>query len=123
MSNEMEWREPAPPLRALVAAGWLSESDSRDPRIRIAVARSSHLVFRVAAPDGRAAVVKQMTREAAAQHRNLRAELFVYRLANWIPEVAQAIPHPVMIDEKHQILAVEAVGEPAAWPSAVADVP
>ncbi len=74
-------------------------------------------MFRIRAPDGRTVVVKEVAREAAAAGRSLRGELFAYRLANWISAVAAALPHPLLIDEKHQVLVVESLGNSSIWPT------
>lgn len=107
----------------LVTSGWLSEAEARDPRARVDAASSSHTVSRVVAADGRSVVVKQVPRAAAAAGRSLRQELFVYRLANWIPEVAEAVPRAILIDEKHQVLVVESMDGGGAWPNPEASPP
>lgn len=113
-SRPVEWREPVAPLRVLTACGWLSPADAQSPRTRIESASSSHVVFKVTAPDGRAAIVKQVPKAAALTGRSLRQELFVYRLARSVPELATALPEPVHIDEARQVLVVTAFdGE--AW--------
>jgi hypothetical protein len=99
-----------------VSCGWLSDAAARDPRLRIEVATSSHTVSRVTTPDGRAVVVKQVPRTAVEAGRDLRRELFVYRLANWVDAVAAALPVPVHLDEQHQVLVVESLDDGPSWP-------
>lgn len=112
-----EWREPPSPLRVLVSCGWLTDDDSRDPRVRVEQVTSSHAIFRVTAPDGRVTVVKHVPQVAAAAGRSLRRELFVYRLARWIPALSAALPRAALIDEHRQSLVLEWLGPSGAWPS------
>jgi aminoglycoside phosphotransferase (APT) family kinase protein len=77
---------------------------------------SSHTVFRITAPDGRAVVVKQVPARAAVTGRSLSRELFVYRLANWIPGVAAALPAALHLDESRQVLVLESLGGDSSWP-------
>ena len=84
------------------------------------MAASSHTVSRVTKADGRRVVVKQVPRHALDAGRDLRRELFVYRLANWIGEVAAALPRPVHIDEQRQVLVIESLDDGPSWPSPAA---
>ena len=97
---------------------WLTEADAQNPRTRVDMTASSHTVFRITAPDGRSVVVKQVPAHAAATGRSLSRELFVYRLANWIPGVAAALPAAVYIDESRQVLVLESLGSDSSWPIA-----
>jgi aminoglycoside phosphotransferase (APT) family kinase protein len=104
----------ASPLRAVVACGWLNEADV--PYARVELTTSSHDTFRVVAPDGRIVIVKHPNAQALANGRDLGRELFVYRLAGWIPQLASTVPRARVVDEAHQVLVMEAVGGPTAWP-------
>jgi aminoglycoside phosphotransferase (APT) family kinase protein len=115
------WRPAPSPIDVLVACGWLKASDTSNPALRIDATSSSHAVFRVAAPDGRVVVVKQLTMEAAQRGRHLAREMFVYRLANWMPAIATLVPRPIVIDERRGLLVVESLASGPAWPD-VADV-
>lgn len=116
LSAAPEWRASDSPLRVLVASGWLSPSEEGDARVKVDVATSSHMLVKVAAPDGRSVVVKQVRPEASAAGRTLGHEFFVYRLARWHPAIAAAAPRAVAIDEKQQLLVTEAVGSHGPWP-------
>jgi hypothetical protein len=94
----------------------LTYADVHDPSVRIEETASSHLVFRITAPDGRSVIVKQVPQRAAVAGRNLSRELFVYRLASWIPGVAAPLPAALHIDESHQVLVLESLGEASSWP-------
>jgi len=121
-SATQERRDNVSPLRLLVSSGWLDPAVEHDPRLRVELATSSHALYRVIAPDGRAVVVKQVPDAAAASGRSLDRELFVYRLGRWIPAIAAALPEAVLIDEKHQALVTESLGDIRTWPSADANV-
>lgn len=108
--------EPPSLLRVLESCGWWTAAEAGDPRVRIEAATSSHTVFRVTTADGRRVVVKQVPRQALEAGRDLRRELFVYRLANWIGEVAAALPRPLHIDEQHQVLVIESLEDGPSWP-------
>jgi aminoglycoside phosphotransferase (APT) family kinase protein len=110
------WRAAPSPIDVLVACGWLKASDKRDAALRMDAASSSHALFRVTAPDGRAAVVKQLTEKAAQRGRNLAREMFVYRLARWMPAIATLVPRPIVIDERRGLLVVESLASGPAWP-------
>jgi hypothetical protein len=90
----------------LVACGWLDDTAAA---LRVEDASSSHAVHRVTARDGRAAIVKQLTPEARRAGRTLGPEMFVYRLAGWKPEVASIVSRPIYIDERGQVLVIEAL--------------
>jgi len=72
----------------------------------------SHSVTLAELPDGRAFVVKQVSPTARAAGRSLAAELYAYRLASWRPALAAALPTPVHLDERRQVLALVAA---APW--------
>lgn len=84
--------------------------------MRVETTSSTHTLIRVVTADRRAVVVKQVPREAALAGRSLSHELFVYRLAKWIPAIAAALPEPIIIDETHQLLAVESLDSGSSWP-------
>jgi Ser/Thr protein kinase RdoA (MazF antagonist) len=107
-------REPGP-LQILLACGWLSRADAADPRLRIDSLTRSHRLVRVTAPDGRAVVVKQPMARATGG-RDLSRELFVYRLAGWIPALAAALPATRHLDEQRQVLVVESLATGRQWP-------
>ena len=111
------WRAPPPPVRVLVACGWLAEADVGHPGLRIDALSSSHMLFRVTAPDGRSVVVKQVGRQAVENGRDLSRELYVYRLASWMPAFSAVLPKPVLIDEKRQTLVVESLAAGVSWPA------
>lgn len=107
MNPELNWREPPDPLHVLVACRWLTPSLARDPHLVVYTTSSSHTVVRVDTPDGRAAVVKLVPREAATSGRSLVRELYVYRMASWNAELATALPRPIFMDERRQLLVIE----------------
>lgn len=118
--RERGWREAPSALQVLRACGWLRPGDETGPQLRVEQTSSSHTVHRVTTADGRSVVVKHVPRSAAAEGRGLRHELFVYRLAAWIPEVARAVPKPVYLDEGRQLLVIEALGADQPWSTALA---
>jgi hypothetical protein len=110
------WRASPSPVSALMACGWLRPADASHPGLRLDATSSSHLLSRVTAPDGRCVVVKQVPHTAAVRQRSLVSEMFVYRLARWMPEIARAVPNPVFIDEGRHLLVVEALTTGTPWP-------
>jgi Phosphotransferase enzyme family len=104
------------PAEVLVACGWLTASEAREG-LRVEELARSHSVSRVVAPDGRSAVVKQMAPAPSGSARELRRELFVYRLAGWMPALSAVTVKPLLIDEQHQLLVLEALGDGPGWPS------
>jgi Phosphotransferase enzyme family len=113
----------APPpdlaLRILRACGWLSAAEAEDPHVQVQRLERSHVVSRVTAADGRAVVVKYPSSTAAGDGRDLRRELYVYRLANWIPALAAVLPQAVLVDEGRQVLVLDCLtdGSDAGWPA------
>ena len=105
-------------VQRLVSCGWLNPEAAAQARVD--TTSSSHIVCRVVAPDGRTAIVKQQGRHGA--RRGLERELFVYRLAHWLPDVAAAVPHSMLLDEKNQLLAIEPVGDVTTWPPRPTDL-
>jgi hypothetical protein len=91
------------PATVLRACGWL-KPDAGLTRVRNL--SSSHSVIIATREDGREAVVK-LARSGG--QRRLNAELFVYRLASWMPELAGVTARPIHIDEAAQVLAMEAL--------------
>lgn len=108
------WCAAPSTVSVLLACGWLRLADT--PGLRIDAMSSSHELSRVTAPDGRCVVVKQVPQQAAARRRNLTSEMFVYRLARWMPEIARVVPQPVFIDEGRHLLVVDALCTGACWP-------
>ena len=107
------------PLEALVKCGWLNDADV--PHARVERTTSSHDAFRVVAPDGRVMIVKHPGALALAGGRDLARELFVYRLAGWIPQLASTVPQAGLIDERNHVLVLESIGEFTAWPPVLHD--
>jgi hypothetical protein len=112
------WIEPPPPVRVLLYCGWLKADEAADPRVHVSTISSSHTVHRVTTPDGRAVVVKQVPRKAAAAGRSLERELYVYRLAGWIPALRAILPRSFHIDEARELLVIESRADGDAWPPA-----
>jgi Ser/Thr protein kinase RdoA (MazF antagonist) len=106
-------RPVASPLAVLVACGWLDDATAADGALRVDDASSSHSVHRVTTRDGRAVIVKQLPPEARRAGRTLGPEMFVYRLAAWKPEVAAIVSRAVYIDERRQVLVIEALSQGA----------
>src|SRR5690606_15591689 len=106
-------------VQALIACRWLQPEDATDPSLRIESLDRSHVVSLVISPDGRAAIVKHPSEGAAGAGRDLRRELFVYRLGSWIPAIGAILPRPLLIDETRQVLVLPMVGNPntEAWPT------
>jgi aminoglycoside phosphotransferase (APT) family kinase protein len=121
LSSNGQWCVAPSPIDVLVGCGWLRASDAGDPALRIDAVSSSHALFRVTAPDGRAVIVKQVPEKAAQRGRNLAREMFVYRLAHWMPAIATLVPRPIVIDERRDLLVVESLASGPVWPD-VADV-
>lgn len=117
------WRRAPSPISVLRACGWLAAADAASPRLRIDATSSSHALFRVTAPDGRCVVVKQLPRESAERARSLRHEIFIYRLAAWMPEIAALVPAPVFLDEARQVVVVQSLSLGERWPDPAALVP
>lgn len=65
-------------------------------------------------------MVKQVPQSAAQRGRNLAREMFVYRLANWIPALAQLVPQSFEINERHGFLVFESLTHASAWPDPAA---
>lgn len=123
LAQAVTWRPAPTPLAVLRGCGWLSAADAAHPRLRLDAAASSHTVFRVTAPDGRCVVVKQVPRSAAERGRGLGHELFMYRLAAWMPEIADLLPQPVHLDENRQLLVVQSLALGTTWPDPQALLP
>lgn len=97
---EEQVRAPAAVLRA---CGWLAEGASL---VRIRNLSSSHSVHLATRSDGAEAVVKQRKADGS---RGLTPEMFVYRMASWIPALDGVLARPLHIDEAAQILVLEAL--------------
>jgi hypothetical protein len=116
------WRPAPSATRVLLACDWLRPGDLADPRVRIEQASSSHSLTRVTAPDGRCVVIKHVPEAAAQRQRSLASEMFVYRLARWMPAIAHAVPSPLFIDEARQLVVMEALTTGPHWPEPPAPV-
>ena len=110
------WREPPSPASVLTSCEWLAPADALDPQFTICSLSSSHAVFRVTSPDGRSVVVKQLRRETADAGRSLVRELYVYRMAGWIPELSATLPKALLIDEDQQVLVLQSLAVGRQWP-------
>ena len=110
------WRAAPSAVSVLIACGWLRVKDASHPGLRIDATSSSHTLSRVTAPDGRCVVVKQVPQYAAARQRSLMSEMFVYRLARWMAEIARAVPNLVFIDEGRHVIVVDALATGIRWP-------
>lgn len=121
---------PHPSVAALRTVGLLGRSElpAGDPQDL----SRAHGVWAVHLPDGRQVVVKSGAFAGDADDREVRAslgaELFVHRMAHWVPALREALPAPAVVDEEHGILVVEDIGEgrPASLAlvaDAVGDVP
>ena len=97
---------PPSPLAVLAAAGVANRS-SLDRAVVSDLSRS-HDTTLVTLPGGSAYVVKCTSVGARETGRSLAAELYVYRLASWQPDLAAILPAPVLIDERRQLLALVA---------------
>lgn len=100
------WCEP-PGVGAVLRAAGVAPATAVDSACLHDVSRS-HVVTRATLPDGRSYVVKHVPREARAAGRSLTAELYVYRLASWRPDLAVIMPGCVHLDERRQVLTLEA---------------
>jgi len=113
--------EAISPLRVLTACGWLPRGDASDPRVRIESLTRSHRVAHVTAPDGRRVIVKQPMHDVR-RGRDLSRELFVYRLATWIPALSNVLPATLHVDEHRQVLVIESLAN-GRWPDEIETVP
>ena len=118
-SHQEVWREPPSVIRILHACGWLTVANRASHSVRIHEISRSHTVYRVVANDGSAVIIKQLSRSAWESGRSLVRELYVYRLAGWIEELAAILPKALLIDEHRQLLILEAL--PAAADSITPD--
>ena len=96
---------PAP--RAVLRAAGVADDAVLGEAVLHDLSRSHHVTF-AALPDGRAYVVKRVSPAAHAAGRSLAAELYAYRLAAWLPGLAAAVPEPVLVDERRQVLVLAA---------------
>lgn len=67
----------------------------------------SHSVHRVSAA-GRSVIVKVPAMDALEAGRTLAAEAFAYRLATWRPGLAAVMPRVHLVDERRQVVVIEA---------------
>lgn len=104
--NPGSWRKPPRPRAVLRAAG-VASGDTLDAA-RLSDLSRSHALTRVELPDGSAYVIKCVSQEAHDAGRSLAAELYTYRLASWRPDLAAVLPTVVHIDERQQVLVLDA---------------
>jgi hypothetical protein len=97
---------PPSPLTVLAAAG-IADRPALDRAVLSDLSRS-HDTALVTMPGGTAYVVKRTSAGTRETGRSLTAELYVYRLASWQPDLAAVLPAPVLIDERRQLLALVA---------------
>lgn len=100
------WREPPDPLAVLREAGVAPPEVIEGARLED-LSRSHSVVF-AELPDRSRFVVKRVSSRAHGDGRNLAAELFVYRLASWNPDLARVLPEAVHLDERNQVVALVA---------------
>lgn len=93
--------------RAVLRAAGVVDRPAGEAAVLQDVSRS-HDVWRVDLADGRSYVVKQVSASGRALGRSLHAELYAYRLATWRPGLAAALPTPVHLDERRQVVALVA---------------
>jgi thiamine kinase-like enzyme len=98
-------QEFAAQIKLLVACGWLADDEARSDKLRIELLSSSHALYKVITPHGRAVAIKQS--QASINGRDLAREFYVYRLSNWIEEIADILPTPIIIDERRQTLVID----------------
>lgn len=98
-------QEFAVQIKLLVACGWLAEDDARSDALSVELLSSSHALYKVITPQGRSVALKQS--QASTNGRDLTREFYVYRLSNWIEEIANILPTPIVIDERRQTLVID----------------
>jgi hypothetical protein len=81
----------------------------------------SHTVTRARLPDGSGYVIKQLPGSAQAAGRSLKAELYTYRLASWRPDLAALLPTCVHLDERRQLVVLQAAPPEHLYAARVAD--
>jgi hypothetical protein len=100
------WRAPPDPRAALRAAGVADDAVIAAARLRDL--SRSHALTLAELEDGSAYVIKGRSPEAHASGRSLAAELYVYRLASWLPGLAGIVAEAVWLDERREILVLAA---------------
>jgi hypothetical protein len=91
------------PAAVLRACGWLTEGAGL---ARVQDLSSSHSVRRATRSDGAEAIIKH---RRDGGRRGIASELFVYRLAGWSPELSRVLARSLHIDERAEILVLEAL--------------
>lgn len=93
---------PPGPWAAAAAAGLPDAGSAEATQIG-----GSHSVHRVSA-SGRSVIVKVPAIDALEAGRTLAAEAFAYRLASWRPGLASVMPRVHLVDERRQVVVIEA---------------
>lgn len=99
----------APPVDAILRAAGVPPDG-----LALSDCSRSHEVTYAAGPGGRW-VVKR------AGDRSLAAELYAYRLASWHPRLASVVPRALLLDERRQVLVLEAAPADALFPAVSLD--
>jgi hypothetical protein len=81
----------------------------------------SHTVTRARLPDGSSYVIKQLPGSAQAAGRSLMAELYTYRLASWRADLAALLPTCVHLDERRQLVVLQAAPPEHLYTARIAD--
>lgn len=100
------------PRKVLQLCCWADDSTFREDDWQIEELRTSHQLLRASTADGREVIIKHLAKESNQTERTLRNELFIYRLAAWMPAMAAIIPDPIYIDEQHDVLVIESLTYP-----------
>jgi Phosphotransferase enzyme family len=109
-------RRAAPEPRAALRAARVASDAAVDGAVLEDCSRSHALTF-ATLPDGSAWVVKRCSDEAHAAGRSLAAELYAYRLASWRPALASVLPAAVHLDERRQVLVLQAAPAAHLYPA------
>lgn len=99
------------PQKVLQLCCW-ADPTFREEDWQIEELTTSHQLLRASTADGREVIIKHRARESNQTERTLRNELFIYRLAAWMPALGAIIPDPIYIDEQHDVLVIESLTYP-----------
>jgi hypothetical protein len=99
------WRAPDP--RAALRAAGVADA-AGIAAARLSDLSRSHALTYAELEDGSAYVIKRRSPEAHASGRSLAAELYVYRLASWLPGLAEVVTEAVWLDERREVLVLVA---------------
>lgn len=97
------------PLKVLEACRWPDRVGIEPEQWRIEEITCSHRLIRVTAHDEQEVIIKHRAAETTQEGRSLRNELFIYRLAGWMPAIAAIIPKPIFLDEQHEVIVLESL--------------